>query len=443
MSEIHSSDEIPADILAARRAEACRRLGRGVMLLPAAPPVYRSRDTEIRYRPDSELYYLTGVTEPGSVAVLLGEEGRFVLFVRDRDPEAELWTGPRLGPGRAAERFGADETLSLSLLDERLPELLHKGARIHYRLGRGDHLERLVLGALATARRRGVRYGDGPRGIEDPGEILDEMRVVKDAHEIERMRTAARVTLEGHRAGLAAVRAGTGEWEVEAAVDAAFRAGGAAGPAFETIVGSGANACVLHYVDNARTIAEGDLVLIDAGAEMGHYNGDVTRTVPAGGRFTEAQREIYDLVESARAAAVEAAGPGVPVASVHEAAVRVLSEGMVRLGLLEGTGGRSAADGAYQRYFPHRTSHWLGLDVHEPGDYARDGESRRLEPGMILTVEPGLYIPADAGGPAARWAGIGVRIEDDILVTEDGRENLTAALPTDADAVEALMRAHG
>jgi Xaa-Pro aminopeptidase len=439
MPESHPFDEIPAGVFAARRAEACRRLGRSVLVLPAAPPLYRSRDTEVRYRPDSELYYLTGVTEPGAVAVLLGDEARFILFVRGRDPEAELWAGPRLGPEGAAERYGADETLPLSKLDERLPELLHVGSRIHYRPGRGDHLERLVFGALATARRRGVRQGTGPRGVEDPGEILDDMRVIKDAHEIERIREAVRLTELGHRAGLAAARPGVGEWEVEAAVEHAFRAAGGAGPGFETIVGSGPNACVLHYVDNGRRIEAGDLVLVDAGAEAGLYNGDVTRTIPASGRFTEPQREIYDLVEGARAAAVNATRPGATVADVHDAAVKVLSEGMVRLGLLEAGAGGAVEQGAHQRYFPHRTSHWLGLDVHDPGDYALRGRPRVLEPGMLITVEPGLYIPAGAAGAAARWAGIGVRIEDDVLVTRDGRENLTATLPTAASEVEAMV----
>ncbi len=435
----HDDEEQPtADIFASRRSDAFGRLGRGVLVLPAASILYRSRDTEVRYRPDSELYYLTGATEPGTVAVLLGEERRFVLFVRDRDPEADLWTGGRLGPDEAAERFEADETHPLSELDAKLPELLQAGDRVHFRIGRGDHLERMVVAALEKARRRGARGGTGPRGILDPGEVLDEMRLVKDVLEIERLRAAARVTVQGQRAGLEVARPGAGEWEVEAAVDGTFRAAGAAGPGFPTIVGSGPNACVLHYVRNERTIEEGDLVLLDAGAELAMYNGDVTRTVPADGRFTGPQRAVYDLVEEARRVALAAVKPGATVAEVHTAAVGVLAEGLVELELLDGPVEDLIEEEGYRKYFPHRTSHWLGLDVHDPGDYACAGKPRELVPGMALTIEPGLYIPPGAGGKAARYAGIGVRIEDDVLVTAGGCENLTDSLPTAAEEIEAL-----
>ncbi len=434
-----ASPEPPEDLFSSRRARAFGRLGSGVLVLPAAPILYRSRDTEVRYRPDSELYYLTGATEPETVAVLVGPEKRFVLFVRDHDADAELWTGRRLGPEGAAERFGADETYVLDEMDSRLPDLLQSGDRIHFRLGRGGRVERLVRGALETARSRGARRGTGPRGLLDPGEILDEMRLVKDAHEIERMRAAALLTTEGHRAGIDAARPDTGEWVVEAAVEAAFRRGGAAGPGFETIVGSGPNACVLHYVTNDRTIGPEDLVLIDAGADLALYNGDVTRTVPAGGRFTDAQRAIYDLVEAAREQALAVVKPGTTIEEVHTVAAGVLTEGLVELGLVDGPVDEAVEQGAYRSYFPHRTSHWLGLDVHEPGDFAKDGVPRELAAGMVITIEPGLYIPPGSEGAAAPYAGIGVRIEDEVLVTSEGHENLTASLPTGADEIEALM----
>jgi len=444
MTDPDSPSDIPASTFSQRRRATYDHLGEGVMVLPAAPVLKRSRDTDHPYRPDSELYYVSGVTEPGSVGVLVGgSEPRFVLFVPPRDPEAELWTGPVLGPEGAAERFGAEETFPISDLHERLPDLLQEGDRVHYRFGRGDDVERMVLEALALARVRGPRRGTGPRGVVDPGEILDELRLVKDVHEIARLRAAAELSVEGQRAAAEALGPGRGEWVVEAAVDGCFRRGGAAGPAYETIVGSGPNACVLHYVANARVMQRGEVVLVDAGAELAHYAGDVTRTWPVDGRFTATQRAVYDVVEGARATAVELVGPGVTTAQVHEAAVRVLTEGLVSLGVLTGDPDALVEEGAYKASYPHQTSHWIGLDVHDPGDYARGGAPRALEAGMVFTVEPGLYFRADAGGPAAPYAGIGVRIEDDVLVTAEGCENLTRALPTAAEEVEALVGGRG
>jgi Xaa-Pro aminopeptidase len=433
--------QIPASVVQRRRAEVFQQLGDGLMVLSAATVQYRSRDTELPYRPDSELYYLTGATEPGTVAVLVGGgEPRFYLFVPERDPGAELWSGPRIGPDGAAERFGADETFPHSELDFRLCQLLKTGDRIHFRLGRGDALESLVRNALVQARARGPRTGTGPRGLTDPGEILDELRLRKDAHEIDRLRAAATLSIQGHLAGVAEMRAGTGEWTVEAAVNGAFRRGGGSGPGYETIVGSGPNACVLHYVANSRTMEAADLVLLDAGAELNLYQGDITRTYPVGGVFSGEQRAVYEVVNRARDAAVEVVAPGVTIADVHRTAVGVLVEGLVSLGVLEGDVEELVANDAHRPWFPHQTSHWIGLDVHDPGDYAREGASRVLEPGMAFTVEPGLYFPEGSEGGAAPFAGIGVRVEDDVVVTEAGRENLTGALPADPDEIEALVR---
>ncbi len=434
-------DGIPLDVFAARRAAVFRALGGGVMVLPAVPVRHRSRDTELPYRPDSELFYTTGATDPGTVAVLVGgDEPRFILFVRDNDAETELWSGPRMGPDDAGELLGASETYSLAELDLRLGGLLRAGDRIYVRLGCHALLDRLVIEALAEARAKGPRKGTGPRGIVDPGEILDELRLVKDLHEIARIRAAAALSVEGQRAGLAALRAGAGEWEVQAAVEQAFRRGGASGPGYGTIVGSGSNACILHYVDNRRIIGPGDTVLVDAGAEVGLYQGDVTRTWPADGTFMPAQRSLYEVVEAARTAAVARVAPGNTVDQVHAAAVRALVEGLVDLEVLTGDVDDLIAQQAHRGLFPHQTSHWLGLDVHDPGDYARAGEPRALEPGMVLTVEPGLYVPGGREGPTAAFAGIGIRIEDDLLVTPGGHENLTAELPTKVDEVEALVR---
>ena len=431
--------ETPAEMLRARRAATWERLGAGVMVLPAAPVRFSSRDTDLPYRADSELFYLTGIDEPAAVAVLSGGDApSWTLFVPRRDPDAELWGGPRMGPEEAAERFAPDACYPREEMERRLPGILDEGDRVHYRLGSGEEVDRMVRDALGRARARGPRKGVGPRGIVDPGEILDELRLRKDAHEMGRLRDAAQLTMAGHRAAAAAVRPGAGEWMVQAELEAAFRRSGG-GPGFGTIVGSGANACILHYRANDTRMVEGQLVLVDAGAELGLYNGDITRTYPVSGRFSSPQRHIYDLVDAARAAAVDAVRPGVTADSVHETAVRVLVEGLIELGVLKGDVTRLVADEAHKPFYPHQTSHWLGLDVHDPGDYARHGASRILEPGMVLTIEPGLYFPPGGPEEASAYAGIGVRIEDDVLVTEEGRENLTAALPTASHEVEALV----
>lgn len=413
------------------------------MVLPAAPIQYSSRDTERSYCPDRELYYVTGVTEPESVAVLVGgDEPRAVLFVRDKNADAELWDGPRLGPAAAKEAYGVDECYGLSELDARLSDFLRVADRIHFRWGGGGAVERAVSGALMHARARGPRRGSGPRSVVDPGEAIDDLRLLKDEDEVAAIRRACEISVRGHRAGAAVIAPGVGEWVVEAAVEGAFRAEGAKGAGYGTIVGSGSNSCVLHYVDNAAVVGDDDLVLVDAGAECGLYHGDITRTYPASGRFSPNQGAVYEVVEAALRSGTEAVRPGATIADVHEATVRVLVQGLVDLHVLEGTVDDLIAEGAHKPFFPHQTSHWLGLDVHDPGDYARGGESRTLEPGMVFTIEPGVYFgPAASEGAAAQYSGIGVRIEDDVVVTASGCEVLTAALPTRLRDVEAMVRA--
>jgi Xaa-Pro aminopeptidase len=433
--------ETPIPLLESRRKAVFSALGNGVMVLPAAPAQFSSRDSERPYQPDRDLFYVTGATEPETVAVLVGgDAARLVMFVRPRDAEAELWYGARLGPQGAAERFRPDECFPIAELATRLPDLLRGSDRIFYRLGRGDELERLVLQGLAFRRARGARTGTGPTSIADPGAILDDLRLVKSAHELALLRKAAEVSVAGQRAAAGAIAPGEGEWAVEAAIHAAFRGAGAGGPAYETIVGSGAHACVLHYVENASVIEKDSLVLVDAGAEYGLYAGDITRTYPASGRFTGARREVYAIVEAARAAAVAAVRPGAPIADVHTAATRVLVEGLVDLGVLRGEVDQIITEEKHKPFYPHQTSHWLGLDVHDPGDFARAGVSRALEPGMVFTVEPGLYFRPGHADTPAELSGIGVRIEDDVAVTKSGCEVLTSALPTSADDVEALVR---
>lgn len=434
----------PAEVFAARREQIRDGLEGGVMVLPPAPILYRSRDIGLRYRADSELFYLTGLIEPEAVAVFGGggETDRLTLFVQARDEEAELWSGARLGPEGVKEAFGADAVHPVGELKTRLPELLDESDRVFFRLGRDGPIQALVLESLSRARLKGARRGTGPRAVLDPGVVLDDLRLVKDPHELDRIRRAAALSVDAFRAALGAVRPGMGEWELEAVLDRVLRGGGGAGPAYPTIVGSGANACVLHYVDNARRIEDQDLVLVDAGAEVDMYAADITRTFPASGRFSGAQRDVYQIVTAANRAAVAAVRPGSTVADVHAAGVGMLVEGLVDLGVLEGDRSTLIEEEAFKPYFPHQTSHWLGLDVHDVGDYARGADPRVLKPGMVLTVEPGLYFRPGVteGSPAgAELSGIGVRVEDDVLVTEDGHENLTGELPVLADEIEAMI----
>lgn len=432
----------PPEVFVSRRHTLFERLGDAAMVLPAAPLRRRSRDADYPYRPDSELFWTTGIMEPDTVAVFRGhaDDDRFVLFVRERDPEAETWTGPRLGPDRAREVYGADTAYPISELASHLPGLLVGAGSVAFRLGEQARGTEEVLETLQNARMRGARRGTGPRVVTDPGEFLDDLRIRKDSHELRRMRAAAELTIDAFRAVAPRLREGTGEWEIQGLLDGTFRTGGGDGPAYETIVGSGPNACVLHYVENRRRLQASESVLIDAGASLGLYAADLTRTFPVGGRFTPVGRDVYELVNEARRAGVEAVRPGARVSDVHEAAMAVIRAGLPDLGIRDDEGGAGSPDA----WFPHQTSHWLGLDVHDVGDYARDGVSRLLEPGMVLTVEPGLYFPTTGGESAYAvpdaLAGIGVRIEDDILVTAGGHENLTADFPTHPDEVAALVR---
>ena len=430
------------EIFRRRRERVRADLGDGVLVLPASPVRFRSRDIEYRYRPDSELFYLTGLTEPEIVAVLSPEDEGFVLFVRESNPAAELWSGPRLGPEATRELSGADVVYPIGELESRLPGLLNGPRTINYRMGSEPRTDRVVLGALARGRVGGSRKGTGPRALVDSGEVLDELRLIKDGEELACIRRAAEISIGGFQAALAHTAPGVGEWELEAVLDSAFRRAGGDGPGYASIVGGGDNACVLHYVDNDCRVDAGDLVLVDAGAAYRLYHADVTRTFPVGGSFSGEQRAVYGIVEEAHAAALGAVRPGTTVAAVHEAAVGIIVAGLLDLGILHGDPADLAAEAVHKKYFPHQTSHWLGLDVHDVGDYARNGSARVLEAGMVLTVEPGLYFGAAAVeglATAERWAGIGVRVEDDILVTEDGCENLTAALPTDPDEIANLV----
>ena len=428
-----------------RRERLLEEIGGGVAVFCASPTLIKSRDTELRYRPTSELFYLTGFDEPETVAVLTPHDPahRLTLFVRPRDPDREVWDGPRAGVEGARERFGADAAYTLDQLDTRLRELLEPADAVWYAMGSHDEMDWRIIRLAKHWRQSRPRSGKGPWDVRDPGRVLDRMRLIKDEHEIAQIRRACRLSARGHAAAMRAARPGVGEWALEATLDATFRAAGPdCGVAFATIVGSAANATTLHYVSNTRATEDGELILVDAGAEAGYYCGDITRTFPVSGRFTPAQRAVYDVVLAAEEAAIAAVRPGAPFTDIHEAARRVLVEGMVTLGLLEGSVDELIEKEAFRRFFMHQTSHYLGLDVHDVGPY-RDagGEPARLEPGMVLTIEPGLYIPASAEDVPPELRGIGIRIEDDVLVTEDGREVLTRDVPVAADEVEALVGA--
>jgi Xaa-Pro aminopeptidase len=430
----------PAELLDARRERLIESIGSGVAVLAAAPELLKSRDTEIAYRPDSNFHYLTGFTEPEAVVVLSPHEPdhRFTLFLRERDPEREAWSGTRLGV-EGAEQIGATAAYPISELAERLPDLLREADAVHYPFGDAV-LDRVVPVAMKRARAGRARTGKGPVSLTDLEVVLERMRLVKDSDEIARMRVAADIAVRGHRALMAAARPGVGEWELQSVLESEFRRQGGSGPAFPSIVASGAGATILHYVTNDRRAEDGDLVLVDAGAEWGMYCSDITRTFPVSGKFSPAQRELYEIVLAAQRAAIAAAVPGARFSAVHEAAVGELVAGMLRVGLLEGGSAESVIESdAYRRFYLHQTSHWLGLDVHDIGLYRSCGESVVLEPGMVLTVEPGLYVPTSAEDAPERFRGIGIRIEDDVLVTEGGNEVLTAALPTDAEEVERMV----
>lgn len=407
------------------------RLGQGSLLLPAAPPRIRNGDAAHRYRPDSEFFYVTGWDEPGGVALLRGfaDEDRFLLFAPETTPEEEMWTGKRRDAREVQASCGADAVLPLRRLAEEAPGLMAGGERVHYRLGVSERCDAAVRSALRLGRASRGRTGAGACAVLDPGIVLDELRLHKDEAEVARLREAARTTVEGFAEALPGARPGTGEWTVEAALDGAFRRRGATGSAYPTIVASGANACTLHYTANASVIAPGDLVLVDGGAEAGFYAADVTRTVFASEKAGQAARDVHAVVREAHARALAACSPGASLAGVHEAAARAVAEGLSDLGVLSGSAEDVVERKSYRPYFPHRTSHWLGLDVHDPGPAETAGRSPTLAPGMAFTVEPGLYFRPGSCPEAPALEGIGVRIEDDVLVSKEGVEVLTAEAP--------------
>ena len=432
---------ITAAEYARRRRQLMRMAGEdAILVLPAAPARVRSHDTHYPYRQDSDFWYLCGFPEPEAVLVLVPgrKHGETLLFCRERDPEREGWDGPRAGQEGAVADFGMDDAYPIDDLDEILPGLLEGRSRVYYHFGRDAEFDLKLIGWVNRVRAQ-VRHGaQPPHEFLELGHLLHEQRLFKSKDEIRLMEKAAAISVRAHQAAMRAVRPGIHEYALQAEIERVFRAADAC-PAYGSIVGAGANGCVLHYVANKAKAEDGALVLVDAGAEYRNYAADITRTFPVNGRFSKEQRALHDVVGTAQAAALACAKPGVPFVALHDAAVESLTAGLLELGLLKGGLEKNIADGGYKRFYPHKSGHWLGLDVHDVGDYRIDGESRLLEPGMVLTIEPGLYVGADEKSVPAKWRGIGIRTEDDVLITGEGHRVLTAELARSADEIEAFM----
>lgn len=424
-----------------RRKQLMRMMGAdSIAILPTNSEQLRNRDVLYPFRPDSDFYYLTGFGEPEAVAVLVPgrEHGEYLLFCRDRDPEMEVWNGRRAGPEGAVEHYAADDAFPISDIDDILPGLLESRERVFYTMGTRPGFDKRVMGWVNRIRsqsRTGQRAPDEFVSLEHS---VHDMRLYKSRAEIKAMRQAAVISARAHRRVMQVCEPGMMEYELEAEFWHEFRQAGAEW-AYPSIVGAGENACILHYTENNARISEGDLMLIDAGAEFDCYAADITRCFPVNGRFSKPQRAIYELVLDAQLAAIDEVYPGNHWNAPHEAAVKVLTRGLVKLGLLKGRPAKLIKEQAYRRFYMHRTGHWLGMDVHDVGDYKVGDEWRVLEPGMVLTVEPGLYIAADSKGVARKWWNIGVRIEDDVLVTRNGNDVLSKKAPKTVDEIEALM----
>ena len=426
---------------ARRRKQLMRIVGNeGICIVPAAPERLRNNDSHYPYRQDSDFHYLTGFAEPEAVLALIPgrEHGEAILFCRERDPEREAWDGARAGQQGAVSEFGMDDAFPIGDIDDILPGMIEGRSRVYYHFGRDAEFDVQLIGWVNRVRARIKHGARAPHEFVALGHILHDLRLYKTRDELRVMRKAAQIAAAAHVRAMRAVRPGMNEHEIEAELLHEFRRRGAV-PSYEPIVGGGANGCVLHYRANNAPLRDGDLLLIDAGAEYQCSASDITRTFPVNGKFSPEQRALYDLVLAAQRAAIDQVRPGKPFGAYHDAAVRTLTAGLIKLGLLKGGIEKNIREQTYRKFYMHKTGHWLGLDVHDVGDYRVDGEFRELESGMVVTVEPGLYIAPDAKGVAAKWRGIGIRIEDDVVVTKGDPEVITTAVPNDPDAIEALM----
>ncbi|MDH5171725.1 MAG: Xaa-Pro aminopeptidase [Gammaproteobacteria bacterium] len=412
-----------------------------IAIIPSAREQLRSRDTEHPFRQDSDFYYLTGFTEPDAVLVLAPgrRHGQYVMFCRERDPGLEMWNGYRAGPEGVCEKFAADDAFPIGDIDDILPGLIEGRDRVYYSMGRSAEFDRQIMGWVNTIRSKEASGAVPPGEFTDLNHMLHDLRLVKSIAEQRLLRRAGEITARGHRRAMAFCRPGQYEYQLEAELMHEFASSGARHLAYPSIVGSGANACTLHYVNNDGVMRDGDMVLIDAGCELEYYASDVTRTFPVNGRFSREQRALYEVVLEAQLAAIAAIKPGNHWNQPHDASVRVITAGLVELGLLKGKVEKLVESKAYREFYMHRVGHWLGLDVHDVGDYRVGNEWRQLEPGMVMTVEPGIYISAANSKVARKWRGIGIRLEDDVLVTTRGCEVITAAVPKTVEDIEALM----
>ncbi len=415
-----------------------------VAIIPAAHEATRSYDTEFKFHQDTDFLYLTGFPEPDAIAVIApaSKKAPFTLFVRPRNPEMETWYGRREGTEGAVKNYGANKSLPVEKFESELPKLLDGVEKLYYRFGVDDKLDQTILQYLRGQRFRRLKTAYPPHTIIDPTILIHEMRLHKTPEEVELMQRSATIAAEAHILAMQNIKPGMNEFQVESLMEAYMRDKGASGVAYNSIIGGGINACILHYVENNCPLNDGDLILIDAGAEYKGYASDITRTFPVNGKFTEAQRDVYDIVLDVQEKCIEATKTGNTVKSRQELSIELLTEGMKKLGLLKGKTEDLIKKKAYMKYYMHGVGHYLGLDVHDAGRYFTEQQaknSRPFAPGMVLTVEPGLYIPPDDKDAPAKYRGIGIRIEDDVLVTEDGNVNLTAKVPKDADAIEELM----
>jgi Xaa-Pro aminopeptidase len=422
-------------------AEFMRRMDpKSVAIIPSAREATRSNDTQYRFRQDSDFFYLTGFEEPEAIAVVApAREQKYTLFVRPRDPEREIWDGRRSGVEGAKSEYGADEALPIVEFDQKLQDILDGAEKLYYRLGVNPDLDDTIIRQIARMRALNRKPIHPPQTIIDPATIVHEMRVLKSPEEIELMQKAADIAAEAHVEAMKAARPGMKEYEIEALIEQIFRRLGAAAPAYTSIIGAGVNATVLHYINNDGELKEGDLLLIDAGAEYKGYASDITRTFPISGRYTKAQREIYDLVLEAQMSCVEIVRPGTTHDQLKSHSIEVLTKGMVRLGLLKGDPPELIKEKKYEQFYMHGLGHMLGIDVHDVGRYYYDKESRALEPGVVMTIEPGIYINPNTKDIPKQYLGIGVRIEDDVLCTANGPRVLTNKVPKKADEIEKLM----
>jgi Xaa-Pro aminopeptidase len=431
-----------SSVHARHRKQLMRMMGTGgIAILPASPQRIRNRDVEYPYRPDSDFMYLSGFPEPDAVIVLVPgrDKGEYILFCRDRDVEQEIWHGRRYGPEGALKYFGADDAFPIDDIDDILPGLMEHAERVYYTIGQDPVFDKRVMGWVNTLRGQSRSGAHVPYEFVTLDFLLHDMRLYKSRDELKLMQKAASISCEAHKRAMKLSKPGVYEYQLEAEILHEFQKNGA-GWAYPSIVGGGENACILHYRENNQMLRDGDLVLIDAGAEYDGYAADITRTFPVNGRFTEAQKEIVELVLEANLEAIKQVKPGNHWNDPHDTAVKVLTKGMVELGLLKGKVNQLIKDMKYKQFYMHRTGHWLGRDVHDVGDYKVDEKWRLLEPGMTLTIEPGMYI-SHGSKHAKRWWNIGVRIEDDVAVTKDGCEVLTNDVPKAPAEIEALMNA--